>query len=189
MHDVTSLLEAWGRGEEGALQELIPVVYDELRKIARRHMAGERPSHTLQTTALIHEVYVRLVDVSSASVHNRAHFLALCARLMRNVLVDFARSRQYDKRGGGALHVELDEALHVSPGPQPDLIGIDDALKRLAVFDPRKSQVVELRFFGGLTVEETAEALDVSRETVLRDWKLAKAWLLRELDNRAPHAG
>jgi RNA polymerase sigma-70 factor (ECF subfamily) len=189
MHDVTSLLEAWGRGEEGALQALIPVVYDELRKIARRHMAGERPSHTLQTTALIHEVYVRLVDVSSASVHNRAHFLALCARLMRNVLVDFARSRQYHKRGGGALHVELDEALHVAPGPQPDLIGIDDALKQLAVFDPRKSQVVELRFFGGLTVEETAEALDVSRETVLRDWKLAKAWLLRELDNRAPHAG
>lgn len=187
MHDVTSLLEAWGRGEEGALQELIPVVYDELRKIARRHMAGERESHTLQTTALIHEVYVRLVDVPGTSIHNRAHFLALCARLMRNVLVDFARSRHYDKRGGGAVHVELDEALHVSPDAQPDLLAIDDALKRLAVFDPRKSQVVELRFFGGLSVEETAEALDVSRETVLRDWKLAKSWLLRELDSQASH--
>jgi RNA polymerase sigma factor (TIGR02999 family) len=187
MHDVTSLLEAWGRGEDEALQQLIPVVYEELRKIARRQMAGERASHTLQTTALIHEVYVRLVDVPSTSVRNRAHFLALCARLMRNVLVDFARARRYDKRGGGALHVELDEALHVSPDRPLDLIGIDDALKQLAVFDPRKSQVVEMRFFGGLSVEETATALDVSRETVLRDWKFAKAWLLRELDNRAPH--
>lgn len=187
MHDVTSLLQAWGRGDEAALQQLIPIVYDELRRLARRQMAGERTSHTLQTTALIHEVYVRLVDVSGTSIHNRAHFLALCARLMRHVLVDFARARQYGKRGGGAVHVTLDEALHVSPARVPDLLGIDDALTRLAAVDARKSRVVEMRFFGGLTVDETAEALDISRETVLRDWKLAKAWLLRELAGQEPH--
>ena len=153
--------------------------------MARRHMAGERSSHTLQTTALIHEMYVRLVDVQSASVRDRAHFFAICARLMRNVLVDFARSRQYQKRGGGALHVALDEALHVSANPDPDLIAIDDALERLAVFDRRKSQVIELRFFGGMSVDETAEALSVSPETVMRDWKLAKAWLMRECDPKA----
>jgi len=186
-HQVTSLLQAWSLGDEQALQQLIPVVYDELRRVAGRYMAGERDSHTLQTTALIHEVYVRLVDVKSASIRNRAHFLAICARLMRNVLVDFARSRRYEKRGGGAVHVELDEALHVSPLPDPDLVAVDEALERLAAFDGRKSQVVELRFFGGLSVEETAEALGISPETVMRDWKFAKAWLLRELDPEAPH--
>lgn len=188
-HHVTSLLQAWSQGDEDALQQLIPVVYDELRRVARRYMAGERASHTLQTTALIHEVYVRLVDVPGATVRNRAHFFAICARLMRNVLVDFARSRQYQKRGGGAVHVALDEALHVSSMPDPDLVVIDDALERLATFDRRKSQVVELRFFGGLSVEETAEALDISPETVMRDWKLAKVWLLRELDPNGPHGG
>ena len=185
-NQVTSLLQAWSRGDEQALQQLIPVVYDELRRVARRHMAGERASHTLQTTALIHEVYVRLVDMKHTSITNRAHFLAVCARLMRNVLVDFARSRKYDKRGGGAVHVELDEALHVSLIADPDLVAVDEALERLAAIDPRKSQVVELRFFGGLSVAETGEALDVSPETVMRDWKFAKSWLLREL-SQEPH--
>ena len=179
---VTLLLRAWGEGDEQALEQLIPIVYEELRRIARRHMAGERASHTLQTTALIHEVYVRLVDVRSTPIHNRAHFLAMCARLMRNILVDFARSRRYQKRGSGAVHVPLDEALDVSAVGDPDLLAIDETLVRLAAFDQRKSQVVELRFFGGLSVEETAEALTISPETVMRDWKLAKAWLLRELD-------
>jgi RNA polymerase sigma-70 factor (ECF subfamily) len=185
--DVTSLLRAWSLGDEQALQQLIPVVYEELRRVASRQMAGERESHTLQTTALIHEVYVRLVDVPGASVRNRAHFFAMCARLMRNVLVDFARSRGYQKRGGGAAHVALDEALLVSPAPDPDLVELDEALERLAAVDRRKSQVVELRFFGGLSVEDTAEALDVSPETVMRDWKLAKAWLLREMDPKGAH--
>lgn len=186
-HQVTSLLQAWSLGDEQALEQLIPVVYDDLRRVATRYMAGERASHTLQTTALIHEVYVRLVDVKSTSFQNRAHFLALCARLMRNVLVDFARSRRYGKRGGGAVHVELDEALHVSATADPDLVAVDEALQRLAAFDDRKSRVVELRFFGGLSVGETAEALEISPETVMRDWKFAKAWLLRELDPGAAH--
>lgn len=186
-NQVTSLLQAWSLGDEDALQQLIPVVYEELRRVARRHMSGERTSHTLQTTALINEVYVRLVDVKSASIRNRAHFLALCARLMRNVLVDYARSRGYQKRGGGAVHVALDEALHVSSMADPDLVAVDDALKRLAVHDERKSKVVELRFFGGLSVEETAEALGISAETVMRDWKLAKVWLLRDLDPNRTH--
>lgn len=179
---VTALLQAWSAGDEAALQQLVPAVYDELRRVARRYMLGERASHTLQTTALIHEVYVRLVDVPAASVRDRVHFFAICARLMRNVLVDFARSRQFQKRGAGALHVPLDDALHVSANPDPSLVAVDDALRRLASFDARKSQVVELRFFGGLTVEETAEALDVSPETVMRDWKVAKAWLQREVE-------
>jgi len=180
--EVTLLLRAWAEGDEQALQQLIPIVYEELRRIARRHMAGERASHTLQTTALIHEVYVRLVDARSTPIQNRAHFLAMCARLMRNILVDFARSRRYQKRGSGAVHVPLDEALDVAAVGDPDLLAIDETLVRLAAFDQRKSQVVELRFFGGLSVEETAEALTISPETVMRDWKLAKAWLLRELD-------
>lgn len=186
---VTSLLHAWSQGDEAALQQLIPIVYEELRRVAKRQMASERPSHTLQTTALIHEVYVRLVDVPSASIRNRAHFFAMCARLMRNVLVDFARSRQYQKRGGGAVHVTLDEALHVTANSDPDLVAIDDALARLSAVDRRKGQVVELRFFGGLSVEETAIALDISPETVMRDWKFAKSWLLRELDPEGPHGG
>ena len=183
---VTSLLHAWGLGDEDALQQLIPIVYDELRRVARRHMADERASHTLQATALIHEVFVRLVDFPSASIKNRTHFFAICARLMRNILVDFARSRQYQKRGGGAVHVALDEALQASAMPDPDLVALNDALERLTVVDERKGKVVELRFFGGLTVEETADALAISQETVLRDWKMAKAWLLRELDSKAP---
>ena len=188
-HQVTALLQAWSGGDEQALQQLMPLVYEELHRAARRHMAGERASHTLQTTALIHEVYLRLVDVRSTDIQDRAHFLAICARLMRNILIDFARSRRYEKRGGGAPHVALDEALVVSSMPDPDLVAVDDALNRLAAVDPRKSQVVELRFFGGLSVEETAKALKISPETVMRDWKLAKVWLLRELDREGPHGG
>ena len=186
-HQVTSLLQAWSLGDEQALQQLIPLVYEELRRVAGRYMAGEHASHTLQTTALIHEVYVRLVDVPSASIRNRTHFFAICARLMRNVLVDFARSRGSEKRGGGAMHVALDEALQVSSTPDPDLVALDQALERLAAIDRRKSQVVELRFFGGLSVDETAEALEVSPETVMRDWKFAKVWLLRELNPQDAH--
>jgi RNA polymerase sigma factor (TIGR02999 family) len=181
-HQITSLLEAWGQGDEGALRQLIPVVYDELRRVARRHMAKERALHPLQTTALVHEVYMRLVDRPSGPILNRTHFLAMCARLMRHVLVDVARSRRYQKRGGGVMHVALDEALHAGAMPDPDLAALDEVLERLAAIDRRKSKVVEMRFFGGLSVDETAEALNISRETVMRDWKLAKVWLLRELD-------
>ena len=188
-HQVTSLLQAWSLGDDQALQQLIPLVYEELHRVARRYMSAERGSHTLQTTALIHEVYVRLVDVPSASVRNRAHFFAICARLMRNVLVDFARSRGYQKRGGGAVHVALNETVYVSSSPDPNLVALDEALEQLAAFDRRKSDVVELRFFGGLSVEETAEALAISPETVTRDWKFAKAWLLRTLNSKDGHAG
>jgi RNA polymerase sigma-70 factor (ECF subfamily) len=183
--DVTGLLRAWSGGDEEALSKLLPIVYAELHRAARRQMAGERASHTLQATALIHEVYLRLVQVPHLEIRDRAHFLALCARLMRRILIDFARSRGYRKRGGGALHVELTEALVPSRTPAPDLVALDDALQALAALDERKSQVVELRFFGGLTVEETAAALAVSAETVMRDWKMARSWLLRELDRDA----
>jgi RNA polymerase sigma factor (TIGR02999 family) len=181
-HDVTALLQAWSQGDDEALQKLMPLVYGELHRAARRHMAGERPSHTLQPTALIHEVYLRLADAKGIAIQDRSHFLAVCARLMRHILTDFARSRHYQKRGGAALHLALDEALVVSSSTDPDLAALDDALTKLAAVDLRKSQVVELRFFGGLSVAESAEALKVSPETVLRDWKLAKVWLLRELD-------
>ena len=179
--DITQLLLAWSDGDEGALETLVPLVYGQLRRLARRHMRRERPDHTLQTTALINEAYLRLVDIRNVHWHNRAHFFALCARLMRRILVDFARSRQYPKRGGGAEPLTLDESVAVSPEHLRDLVAVDDALHALARFDGRKAQVVELRFFGGLTNEETAEALKVSPETVRRDWKLAKVWLLREL--------
>ena len=185
--DVTRLLRAWGAGDESALQQLMPLVYEELHRLARRYMAGEQPGETLQTTALVHEVYLRLVDVKKVDWQDRAHFYALCARLMRRILIDFARSRTYQKRGGGATHVQLDEALTVSAVVGSELLAVDDALQRLATVDARKSQVVELRFFGGLTVEETALALKVSPETIMRDWRLAKAWLIRELDREGPH--
>jgi len=159
----------------------MPLVYDELHRQARRYMAAEQPGPTLQTTALIHEAYLRLVDAKSVNWQNRAHFYAICARLMRRILVDFARSRKYRKRGGGAAHVELDEALTVSIAMSSELLAVDEALTQLAAVDTRKSQVVELRFFGGLTVEEAALALNVSPETIARDWRLAKAWLMREL--------
>jgi len=179
--EVTRLLLAWNDGDEGALEKLVPLVYGELRRLAKRQMWGEHPDHTLQTTALINEAYIKLVDLRNVHWQNRAHFFALCARLMRRILVDFARSRHYAKRGGGAQPISLDESLVVSPAHSTDLVAVDDALKALAKVDARKAQMVELRFFGGLTVEETAEVLKVSPETVQRDWKLAKAWLLREL--------
>jgi len=178
---VTALLAAWSRGEESALNELMPIVQSELRALARRLMRGERGDHTLQTTALVNEAYVRLVDLSRVHWQDRAHFFAMSARLMRRILVDHARSRASQKRGGGAHRISLSEAM-VATGRDPDLVELDDALAALASVDERKSQVVELRFFGGLSVDETAEALHVSPETVARDWRFAKAWLLRRLD-------
>jgi RNA polymerase sigma factor (TIGR02999 family) len=180
-NEVTMLLQAWSGGDEQALDRLTALVYADLHRAAHRYMAGERSSHTLQTTALIHEVYLRLVDVKRINWQDRSHFLAICARLMRCILIDWANKRNAQKHGGKAPHLSLDEALTVSSQPHPDLLKVDDALNRLATVDQRKSQVVELRFFGGLSVEETAQALKVSQETVMRDWKLAKVWLLREL--------
>ena len=180
-HEVTQLLQAWSDGDKRALEKLTPLVYGELHQLARRYMAGEASGHILQTTALVHEVYLRLVDFHEISWENRAHFFAVCSKLMRQILTDFARSRQRLKRGGEAAHVSLDQALVVSPEVPADLQALDAALTRLGDVDSRKSEVVELRFFGGLSVEETAEVLKVSQETVLRDWRLAKLWLLREL--------
>jgi RNA polymerase sigma-70 factor, ECF subfamily len=184
--DVTGLLRAWGQGDEQALERLAPLVYQELRRIAGRYMARERSDHTLQATALVNEAYVRLVDVKGVSWQDRAHFFAISARTMRHILVDFARSRRYKKRGGGADPVSLDESLVIQGRPGADLVALDDALNAFAAVDARSSRVVELRFFGGLTVEETAEVLKVSPETVMRDWKLAKAWLQRELNRNKP---
>jgi RNA polymerase sigma factor (TIGR02999 family) len=179
--DITALLLSWGRGDEAALQQLIPLVHRELHQIARRCLKGERPGHTLQPTALVNEAYLRLIDVRRVSWKNRTHFLAMSARLMRRVLVDFARSRQYQKRGGGVMNVSLDEAHGVSTERGQDLVALDEALTTLSAIDERKARVIEMRFFGGLTAEETAAVLDVSRETVLRDWRLARAWLMQEL--------
>jgi len=177
---VTDLLLAWGRGDESALAQLIPLVRVELHRLARRHMRGERRGHTLQTTALVNEAYMRLIDLNRVRWQDRAHFFAMSARLMRRILVDHARSRQFVKRGGGARKITFDDAL-VSLERSADLVALDDALQALAEIDSRKSQVVEMRFFAGLSVDETAAALHVSPETVLRDWRVAKAWLLREL--------
>src|SRR5256712_1276174 len=182
---VTGLLQAWGQGDEQALQKLIPLVYEQLRTAARRYLAGERPGHTLQTTALVHETYIRLVDVRQIKWQDRAHFMAICSQLMRRILIDFARSRNYKERGAGAVHVDFDEALVVTSEPDANLVALDDALNRLALVDARKSRVVELRFFGGLGVKETAEVLKVSSDTVIRDWKVAKVWRLRELHGGA----
>jgi RNA polymerase sigma-70 factor (ECF subfamily) len=180
-HEITHLLRAWSEGQQGAPERLMPLVYEELRRLARSYMVRERADHTLQTTALVHEAYVRLIEVSAASFQDRAHFFGMCALLMRRILVDWSRSRGSLRRGGEWRPVQLDEALVVSPESEVDLVGLDDALKALEAVDPRKSRVVELRFFGGLSVEETAAVLKVSVETVMRDWKLAKSWLRREL--------
>jgi len=185
-HQVTRLLVDWRNGDQGALEQLIPLVHEELRRVARRHMAHERAGHTLQATALVNEAYVRLIDIRQVNWQDRTHFFAMSSRLMRRILVDFARSKGSQKRGAGAHKVSLDEALIISTEPGADLVALDDALDALAVFDARKAQVVEMRFFGGLSVEETAEALNVSVDTVMRDWKLAKAWLLRELAGQDP---
>lgn len=179
--EVTQLLLAWGQGDDSALQRLIPIVQSELRRLAHHYMAGERQGHLLQTTALVNEAYLRLVDSSRVKWQNRAHFFAVSAQLMRRVLVDVARARNYQKRGGQMVQVSLDEVMAAPAGRGADLVALDDALTALSVIDERSGRVVELRFFGGLSVEETAEALKVSPETVKRDWAWAKAWLLREL--------
>ncbi len=182
-NEITRLLQAWGDGDERALERLMPLVYEELRQAAHRYMAREAPGHTLQTTALVNEVYLRLAGVRRGLWKDRAHFFALCAKLMRRILTDFARSRRSLKRGGRAAHVALDEALLVSQEPQADLLALHEALERLEVFDHRKSRVVELRFYGGLSEQEAADVLHVSPATVQREWRLAKDWLFRELRN------
>ena len=178
---VTALLASWTEGNQDALHRLVPLVEQELRRLARRQMGAERPGHVLQATALVNEAYLQLVDIQGVRWQNRAHFFAVAARLMRRILVDAARSQQYQKRGGGAQRVTFEETLTVSTETPEELVRLDDALQALATVADRKSRVVELRYFGGLTVEETAEVLKVSPETVMRDWKFAKSWLMREL--------
>jgi RNA polymerase sigma-70 factor, ECF subfamily len=180
-HEVTQILLAWSNGDHSALERLMPLVYAELRLIARRYLRHERAGHTLQTTALVNEAYLRLIDARQVNWQDRAHFFAVSATLMRRILVDFARRRGYQKRGGCAPHVALNEATDLSWEHDEDLLALDEALTALAEVDDRKSQVVEMRFFGGLNEKEMAAALDVSPETVRRDWRLAKSWLLRRL--------
>jgi len=179
--EVTALLRAWRLGDAAALDQLAPIVYDELRRIARRHLRRERPDCSLQATALVHEAYLKLVDLREIDWRDRAHFLAMSARLMRRVLVDAARARRDLKRGAGAVRVTLDDALLPLAARDRDLVALDDALETLGRVDERKSRVIELRYFAGLTVEETAAALNISTDTVTRDWKFARTWLLREL--------
>ena len=184
--EITQLLQAWNQGDQSAIEKLVPLVYDELHRLAQRYMADERPEHTLQTTELVNEAYVRLVDSAHADWESRAHFFAVCAQVMRRILVDWARSRQALKRGAGVRALDFEEALArealtVAKLPGTDLVAIDDALNSLTAFDQRKGQVVEMRFFGGLSVKETAEVLKISPETVQRDWKFARSWLQREL--------
>jgi len=180
--EVTELLVAWSDGDQAALETLTPLVHEELRRLAHHYMKGERPGHTLQTTALVNEAYLKLIDQKRVKFKNRSQFFALAATLMRHILVDHARDRRSLKRGGGALKVSFEKALIVSGDCNEDLVALDDALVRLASVDMRKSKVVELRFFGGLSVEETAEALDVSAVTVMREWRMAKAWLYNSLN-------
>jgi len=179
--DLTGLLLEWNEGNDAALEKLTPLVYSELRRIAQACMAGERPGHTLQASALVNEAFLKLIDTRRVQWKNRAHFFAISAKLMRRILVDFARRKHYQKRGGGAVQVTLDENVSPTTDRSRDLVELDDALNALAALNPRVSQVVELRYFGGLTENETAEALQVSTDTVLRDWKFAKVWLHREL--------
>jgi RNA polymerase sigma factor (TIGR02999 family) len=186
-HEITRLLQAWSSGDEEALNRLTPLVYEQLHRVARRYMADERSGHVLQTTALVNEAYLRLFDCRPLKWQDRAHFFAVCSQLMRRILIDIARSNQYQKRGAGAPHVAVDETLDGGTKMSADILSLDDALGSLAKMDARKSQVVELRFFGGLSVEETAEVLKVSKETVFRDWRMAKSWLLRELSEGSPH--
>jgi RNA polymerase sigma factor (TIGR02999 family) len=177
---VTTLLRAWRRGDQGAFGRLTPLVYEELRRRARHYLRGERPNHTLTPTALVHEVYMRMVNIDQVDWHDRTHFFALAARQMRRILVDSARARRYQKRGGGALNVTFEEGLAASER-SPDLVALDDALDVLVLHDERKARVVELRFFGGLTNEEIAAALGISTDTVTRDWQMAKLWIRREM--------
>jgi RNA polymerase sigma factor (TIGR02999 family) len=182
--EVTQLLIAWSNGDRGALEKLMPLVYDELRRLARRYMNREPAGHTLQTTALVNEAYLRLIEQKEVKWQNRAHFFAISAQLMRRILVSMARARQADKRGGEARQVSLDEAMVFSEERAAELVALDDAMNELAALDPRRSRVVELRYFGGLSVEETAEVLKVSPDTVMREWKRAKAWLYAELNKQ-----
>lgn len=182
--DVTELLIAWNKGNQEALERLLPAVYDELRKLARSYLRRERPDHTLQATALVHEAYLRLIDQHSVTWQNRAHFFGIAAQMMRRILVNHAVAKQTDKRGGDAQKLSLDEALGLAEERELDLIALDDAMKTLAEFDPRQSRIVELRFFGGLSIEETAEVLGISPATVKREWNTAKMWLHRELSKQ-----
>src|SRR5437588_713163 len=179
-HEVSQLLVAWGNGDKTALDQLMPLVYDELHRLAHQHMRRERPGHTMQTSGLVNEAYLRLIDQKRVHWQNRAHFFGIAARLMRQILVDEARRRSYAKRGGGAIQLTLDEAT-VTQEQSANVIALDDALKGLEQIDSRQSRIVELRFFGGLSIEETAEVLKVSPGTVMRDWTLAKAWLRRQM--------
>jgi RNA polymerase sigma-70 factor (ECF subfamily) len=179
--EITRLLVAWGDGDQSALDKLVPLVQSELHRLAHHYMGRERPGHTLQTSALVNEAYIRLIDWKNVRWQNRAHFFGVSAQLMRRILVDFARERHYLKRGGGALQVSMSEAAGFAMDKEADLVALDEALIELSEMDRRKAQVVELRFFGGLSVKEVAEVLKVSEETVLRDWRLAKVWLLRQL--------
>ena len=183
--EVTRLLRAWGGGDQAAMDQLAPLVYEELHRMAKGYMRRERPGQTLQTTALVHEAYLRLVDVTNVRWQDRAHFFAISAQMMRRILVDMARARTSVKRGGHVPRVNLDEIPEISSGRARELIAIDEALNILAGLDPRKARVIELRFFGGLSVEETAEVLKISPQSVMRDWKLAKAFLKRELNGRS----
>jgi len=185
-HDVTQLLLAWSDGDQAALEQLTPLVYGELHRLARGYLRRERPGHTLQTTALVNEAYLRLIDWKQVRWQNRAHFFGVSAQLMRRILVDFARARHQGKRGGAARQVSFEEAVAVSPMQAADLVALDEALERLAAIDPRKSRMVELRFFGGLSEGETAEVLKVSPRTVRREWSLARAWLHREVGPGGP---
>jgi RNA polymerase sigma factor (TIGR02999 family) len=178
---VTQLLADWSQGDNAALMELTPLVYDGLRSIAHRHMAAQPPDHTLQATALVHEAYLRMADLSKASWQDRAHFFAVAARAMRQILVNYAKSSGALKRGGGACKIEFDEAALVSPAQSDEIVNLHEALERLATLDPRKAQVVELKYFGGLNYDETAEVLDISAVTVRRDWEFSKAWFYAEL--------
>ena len=180
-HEITALLRAWSQGDRGALESLIPIVDRELRGVAKRCLEARRHDPILDTAGLVNEAYLRLIDANQVNWQDRAHFFAVCAKIMRHILVDHARARRTAKRGGGRPLISLDEALAVAPEPASDLVAIDDALEALAKVDGRKGRVVELRFFGGLNIQETAEVLKVSPDTVRRDWRLAKAWLMREL--------
>jgi RNA polymerase sigma factor (TIGR02999 family) len=181
--NVTRLLQNWIQGDQAAANELMPLVYQDLHRLAHRYMSSERPDHTLQTTALINEAYLRLVDQTRTRWQSRAHFFAVAAQLMRRILVDHARGQGYQKRGGGAAHLSLEDQAVVAPQREQDLIALDSALERLATLDPRKARVVELRYFGGLEAQEIGEVLGISAVTVTRDWKMAKAWLRQELRN------
>lgn len=187
-NQVTQLLQAWGKGDSGALERLTLLVHKELHRLAHGYMARERKDHTLQTTALVHEAFLRLVDAREVNWRDRTHFFAISARIMRRILVDWAVARRCCKRGGGAVHVSLEESRVLGREPGAELVALDEALERLAAFDPRRAQTVELRFFGGLSVKEAAEVMKVSPETVARDWRAARAWLYRELSGVDPHA-